>query len=120
MNLCVGRLLMAGAHPGAALHPKASLMSPSQNATWLKLGVDAWTLGWQAARVMGLRTAKMAEGGTAAGIEAWLMLSEKWQSAAELHADLLARGASASPVATTRRTLTHYKRKVAANDRRLR
>jgi len=95
-------------------------MKSSENSAWLKLGVDAWTLGWQAARVMGLRTAKMAEGGPAAGIEAWLMLSEKWQAAAELQADLLTRGASASPVTTTRRTLTHYKRKVAANDRRLR
>ena len=95
-------------------------MKSSENSAWLKLGVDAWTLGWQAARVMGLRTAKMAEGGPAAGIEAWLMLSEKWQAAAELQVDLLTRGPSASPVANTRRTLTHYKRKVAANDRRLR
>ena len=95
-------------------------MTPSQNAAWLKRGVDAWALGWQAARVMGLRTARMAKGGPAAGVEAWLMLSEKWQAAAELQAELLVRGPTASPVATTRRTLVHYKRKVAANDRRLR
>ena len=95
-------------------------MTPSQNATWLKLGVDAWALGWQAARVIGLRTVRMAEGGPAAGVEAWLMLSEKWQAAAELQADLLVRGPNASPVTTTRRTLAHYKRKVVANDRRLR
>ena len=94
-------------------------MKPSENAAWLKLGIDAWALGWQAARVMGLRTAKMAEGGPAAGIEAWLMLSEKVQTAVEVQSDLLA-GANASPLTTTRRTLARYKRKVAANDRRLR
>jgi hypothetical protein len=48
------------------------------------------------------------------------MLSEKWQSAVEIQSDLLARGPDASPVTTTRRTLSHLKRKVAANDRRLR
>ena len=95
-------------------------MKISEQAAWLKLGVDAWSLGWQAARVMGLRTARIAEGGPAAGLEAWLMLTEKWQTAAEIQTDLLSRGANASPAATTRRTLAHYKRKVAANDRRLR
>jgi hypothetical protein len=94
-------------------------MKPSENAAWLKLGIDVWALGWQAARVMGLRTAKMAEGSPAAAMEAWLMLSEKIQTTVEVQADLLA-GANASPLTTTRRTLARYKRKVAANDRRLR
>jgi hypothetical protein len=95
-------------------------MKASDSTAWLRIGIDAWSLGWQAARVVGLRTARIAEGGPAAGLETWLMLSEKWQAAAEIQADLLARGPSVSPVAATRRTLTHYKRKVAANDRRLR
>jgi len=64
-------------------------MKPSENAAWLKLGIDAWALGWQAARVMGLRTAKMAEGGPAAGMEAWLMLSEKIQTAVEVQEQLV-------------------------------
>ena len=95
-------------------------MTPTQTTAWLRIGIDAWALGWQAARVMGLRSARIAEGGPAAGMEAWLMLSEKWQSAVEIQFDLLARGPDASPAATTRRTLAHLKRKVAANDRRLR
>ena len=103
-----------------ALLPESCLMKISEQATWFKLGIDAWALGWQATRVMGLRTARMAEGGPAAGMEAWLMLTEKWHAAAEIQTDLLTRGANASPAAATRRTLTHYKRKVAANDRRLR
>jgi hypothetical protein len=95
-------------------------MKISEQAAWLKLGVDAWALGWQAARVMGMRTARIAEGGPAAGMEAWLMLTEKWQTAAEIHTDLMSRGPNASPATTTRRTLAHVRRKVAANDRRLR
>jgi hypothetical protein len=95
-------------------------MKISQQAAWLKLGIDSWMLGWQAARVMGLRSARIAEGGPAAGMEAWLMLTEKWQSAVEIQYDLLARGPDAIPAATTRRTLARLKRKVAANDRRLR
>ena len=95
-------------------------MRISEQATWLKLGIDAWALGWQATRVMGLRTARIAEGGPVAGMEAWLMLTEKWQAAAEIQAELLSRGANASPATVTRRTLAHYRRKVAANDRRLR
>lgn len=95
-------------------------MIPKETTAWLRIGVDAWTLGWKAARVVGLRSARIAAGGPAAGMEAWLMLTEKWQSAVELQADLLARSPHASPVTATRRTLSHYQRKVAANDRRLR
>lgn len=98
---------------------ESCIMTPRETAIWLKLGIDAWTLGWDAARIMGLRTARIAEGGPAAGMEAWLMLTEKWQVALELQSDLLSQGANAGPAATTRRTLTRYKRKVAANGRRL-
>jgi hypothetical protein len=76
-------------------------------------------LGWQASQVMGLRAARLARGGPAAAIEARLMLSEKLETAVEVQADLMA-GANASPLTSTRRTLARYKRKVAANDRRLR
>jgi hypothetical protein len=95
-------------------------MKISEQAAWLKLGVDAWALSWQAARVVGLRTARIAEGGPAAGMEAWLMLMEKWQAATEIQTDLLSRGANSSPATATRRSLGIYRRKVAANDRRLR
>ena len=94
-------------------------MKISQQATWMKLGIDAWALGWQATQVMGLRTARLAEGGPAAGMEAWLMCAEKWQSAAELQTELLLEGPTAGPEASTRRALAHYRRKVAANRRRL-
>jgi len=95
-------------------------MTPKQTTAWLRLVADAWSLGWQAARVVGLRSARIAAGGPPAGMETWLMLSEKWQTAVELQADLIARGPNASPVTTTRRSIDHLRRKVAANDRRLR
>ena len=104
----------------STLPPKVLLLKLSEQNAWLKLGVDAWTLSLQATHVIGLRTARIAAGGPAAGLEAWLMLSEKWQAATEIQADFLTRGPGASPVATTRRALAVYKRKVAANDRRLR
>ena len=117
MNLRGGRQLMADSFAPLA---RKTPMKPTEQAAWLKLGIDAWSLGWQAARVMGLRSARIAEGGPAAGMEAWLMLTEKWQAAAEIQTELLARGPDASPEATTRRTIAHYRRKVAANHRRLR
>ena len=90
-----------------------------ETTAWLRIGADTWSLGWQTARVMGLRAARLSAGGPAAGVEAWLMLTEKWQAAAEVQADLLRRGASVTPATATRRTLARYERKVAANYRRL-
>ena len=99
---------------------KPKPMNPKAITAWLRIGVETWARGWQAARVVGLRSARIAAGGPAAGMETWLMLSEKWQSAVEIQSDLLARGPDANPATTTRRTIAHLKRKVAANDRRLR
>ena len=114
----VGAGQLAPAAPAPIGEPQPVIHKES--TAWLRIGVDAWTLGWQAARVMGLRSARIAAGGPAAGLETWLMLSEKWQSAVEIQSDLLARGPDANPATTTRRALAHLKRKVAANDRRLR
>ena len=94
-------------------------MTPAQTTAWLRVGLDSWNLGLAAARVVELRTARIAAGGPAAGMEALLMMTEKWQAAVELQADLLARGPGASPLTTSRRAVTHYRRKVAANARRL-
>ncbi len=94
-------------------------MTPAQTNAWFRLGLDSINLGLAAARVVELRTARLASGGPAAGIEAWLMMTEKWQAAAELHADLLPRGAAANPLASSRRAVALYRRKVAANARRL-
>lgn len=94
-------------------------MTPAQSAAWFRLSLDSWSLGLASARVISLRTARIAAGGTAGQDEAWRMLAEKWQAAAELSADLILAAPTRTPLATSRRAVSHLKRKVAANARRL-
>lgn len=86
---------------------------------WLKLGFDTAALGMEAAQVMSLRMAKLATGGPAADAEARRMVSEKVEAASALQALAMtgALGFTAPQVAS--RTLTHYRRKVRQNRRRL-
>lgn len=86
---------------------------------WAKAGWDAWALGLESSAVIGLRVAKIAMGGPAAGEEASRMLSEKLQSAMELQAALVTGRLGTTPLAGARNTLRHYRRKVKANRRRL-
>lgn len=86
---------------------------------WLKLGLDAWSLGMDASVVIGLRTLKIAAGGVEAQREAVLMVQEKLESAAILQTRALQFRLGDTPHAATQRTLTHYRRKVSSNRRRL-
>ena len=81
--------------------------------------MDAWALGMEASTVVGLRVAKMAMGGAAAGDEAQRMVSEKIQSTLELQAALMTGRLGTTPLAGTQKVLRHYRRKVKANRRRL-
>ncbi len=85
---------------------------------WMALGFDAWSLGLEASSVIGLRTLKLAAGGTAAQAEAEQMISEKVDSLFTLQTMAL-NNLGASPVGTTHKAVTHYRRKVRANNRRL-
>ena len=91
---------------------------PSLNP-WFGIGVDAWRLGVESSAVMGLRTLRIAQGGPTARIEAERMLSEKVEAAVALQALALSGGLGLTPAAASARTLVHYRRKVAANRRRL-
>jgi len=86
---------------------------------WTNAGLDAWALSMEASAVIGLRVAKMAVGGPAAGSEAFLMLSEKMQSAMELQSALVTGRLGSTPLAGTQKVLRHYRRKVKANRKRL-
>ena len=86
---------------------------------WTNASLDAWALSMEASTVIGLRVAKMAIGGPAAGSEAFLMLSEKMQSAMELQSALVTGRLGATPLAGTQKVLRHYRRKVKANRKRL-
>jgi hypothetical protein len=84
---------------------------------WFKAGMDAFSLGMDASMVVGLRMAKLAAGGASAQREANLMVAEKLRAAIELQAELMK--APSTPLGSTQKTLKHYRRKVAANRRRL-
>ncbi len=86
---------------------------------WLRLGLDAWSLGVESAAVVGLRTLKISTGGPAAEAETRRMIAEKVSAAQERQMLALAGGLGFTPDQAAGRTLTHYRRKVRANRRRL-
>jgi hypothetical protein len=87
--------------------------------TWFDLGMDAWSLGVEANMVIGLRMMTLARGGGAAQAEIDRMIGEK----AEAGADLMMKGMSGAlgvtPQDVAAKSLTHLRRKVRANRRRL-
>jgi hypothetical protein len=95
-------------------------MSKRSTKSWMNAGFDAWSLGWESATVIGLRSAKIALGGAAAQREAELMVSEKMTAAFELQMAMMTGALGMTPATTTRKALAHYRRKVRANARRLR
>jgi hypothetical protein len=47
---------------------------------WVRVGLDAWLLGFEASSVIGLRILKIADGGAAAEAETRLMFREKLEA----------------------------------------
>jgi hypothetical protein len=86
---------------------------------WIGIGLDAWRLGLEATAVVGLRTLKIAQGGAPGSAEAELMVREKIAAGIALQAMALRGGLGSTPASACARTLTHYRRKVNANRRRL-
>ena len=69
--------------------------------------------------MIGLRTLKLAAGGAAGEAEARRMVSEKIDAGVALQTLALTGGLGFTPQAAAAKTLTHYRRKVRANRRRL-
>jgi hypothetical protein len=86
---------------------------------WLRVAASAWLLSADAAAVIALRTAKLAGGGAAAGIEARHMISEKLEAVSALQMMALSGALGWSAPAAATKTIAHYRRKVRANRRRL-
>lgn len=86
---------------------------------WLRLNYDMMRLGAEASGVVALRMMKMAAGGGAATAEAELMVSEKLKSAAEVSAQFWTSALTGSAHLAPQRAVSHYRRKVQANRRRL-
>ncbi len=86
---------------------------------WATAGWDWWMLGAEAATVMTMRTIRIAAGGPVGAREAELMVTEKALAAIELQTRFLTGAIGSSPLAATQASVSHYRRKVAANRRRL-
>ena len=95
---------------------KSNLTSGIDNemlfAQWMKLSSDMMMANFEAQRVIGLRLAKLAQGGTAAEAEAHRMVTEKIAAAAEATTAL---AVGKSPRSVVRR----YRTIMRANERRL-
>ncbi|HEY3813299.1 MAG TPA: hypothetical protein VGL66_08725 [Caulobacteraceae bacterium] len=87
--------------------------------SWLDLSVDAWSLGLEANMVIGLRMMKLAAGGAAAQAEVQRMVSEKTDAGVALMTKGMVGALGLSPQDVVAKSLTHYRRKVRANRRRL-
>lgn len=94
-------------------------MAGTADKGWLEIGMESWLLGVDAAMVVVLRTAKLAEGGPEACREAKLMVSEKIESSVELASALITGKLGSNPKAVLGRTVSHYRKGVAANRKRL-
>lgn len=86
---------------------------------WLRAGFDLFSLGLEASSVMMLRGVAMAAGGPEAEKESQRMVSEKLNALIDLQALFLTGRLGTSAPATLNKTVTHYRRKVRANKRRL-
>ena len=93
-------------------------MSRSRNP-WIRIGMDAWSLGLGTSSVIVLRTMKMAAGGPAADAEGQRMISEKVRAGVELGTLAMTGGLGLTAQGAAAKTLVHYRRKVRANHRRL-
>lgn len=94
-------------------------MNQNNLAAWTRASCDFWMLGAEAASVMSLRMMRLSAGGAAGAKEAELMVAEKVQAAVELQTRFMTGAVGLSPLAATQAFLKHYRRKVAANSKRL-
>jgi hypothetical protein len=81
--------------------------------------MDAWRLGMEASAVIGLRTMKIAAGGTEGQAESVRMVTEKIDSLWTLQTSAMTGGLGSTPQRAAAKTIAHYRRKVRANRRRL-
>ena len=94
-------------------------MRKSRSPSWAAIGMDMWSMGYDASVVIGLRTMKIAMGGAAGEREAKLMVDEKVRAAMDVQTSLLTGQFGTNPARATSATVKHYGRKVRANRRRL-
>ncbi len=94
-------------------------MRRSTRNPWIGIGLDAWRLGVEASAVIGLRSLKIAAGGSTGKAEAERMVAEKIDAGLALQTLAMTGSLGASPASASAKTLAYYRRKVRANRRRL-
>ncbi len=95
-------------------------MDRNETLEWMGIVASTAALSAESASVVGLRLARAVRGGPIVADEAWRMYSEKVVAFAELQTRLWTGTLGWTPASATKATLNHYRRKVAANQRRLR
>ncbi|PCD03287.1 hypothetical protein COC42_02450 [Sphingomonas spermidinifaciens] len=88
-------------------------------ADWAMLGYQTWLLGVEASFVIATRLSGFAWQAPGSDKEAVRMVSEKIAAITELQMRYLTGGMGTTPLAAGQNTVRHYRRKVAANRRRL-
>ena len=91
-----------------------------RNASWFDLSMSAMQLGLEAQSVIALRMMKMAAGGPAAEAEASRMISEMTQAALDAQMQVGLSAMSGRLDLAPARAIALYRRRVRANQRRLR
>jgi len=86
---------------------------------WLKAGFGLWWLSGEIAVVMALRGLKLSAGGPAAAAEMQRMVTEKMAAALALQAMAWRGALGATMPAAVDRSARYYRKRVAANRRRL-
>jgi hypothetical protein len=92
-------------------------MARSSPTDFMKLAHDSYWLWAESMMVMGMRTTDMMTG-RGSDRENRLMVAEKMRAVAEL-AVMLSTGGMVSPEKTAQKAVSHYRRKVTANRKRL-
>jgi hypothetical protein len=80
---------------------------------------DTWLLGLEASAVVASRAMQLAAGGEVAEREARRMITEKIEAALSLQTLALTGGLGTTSQSAARKSVTHYRRRVRANRRRL-
>ena len=97
---------------------KKAMIDARTYTAWMKAGIDAWLLGAEVGTVVALRLTRIASEGLGGG-EAMLMVTEKIRAAIELQTRMATGAFGTTPLGIVQGATRHYRRKVAANRRRL-
>lgn len=92
-------------------------MARNSTTDWFKLANDSYWLWADSMMVIGLRTSDMMTG-RGSDRENRLMVSEKLKAGAEV-ATLIATSGLVSPEKSAQKAVTHYRKRVSANRKRL-